>query len=124
LFIIVFFQVNTSLTNLNLSENGMGTEAGIAIAKSLEVLDFQLQCFVIKNSLTTSKLIFFVLPSIMQVNKRRQRAWISAALLLAADDNISANPLRNSLDALHPLICEFAGNHSPISTISVFCLPK
>jgi hypothetical protein len=32
-----FLQVNTSLTNLNLNENWMGPEAGIAIAKSLEV---------------------------------------------------------------------------------------
>ena len=50
---------------------------------------------------------------------RRQRAWISAALLFAAETKLSANPLRNSLDALHPLICEFAGNHFHIDNFCV-----
>jgi hypothetical protein len=45
---------------------------------------------------------------------RRQRAWMSAALLFAADAKLSANPLRTSLWDLHPLICEFAGKHSNI----------
>ena len=45
---------------------------------------------------------------------RRQRAWISAALLFAADAKLSTNPLRTSLWDLHPLICEFAGKHSSI----------
>jgi hypothetical protein len=48
----------------------------------------------------------------MLASWRRQRAWISAALLFAADDKLSANPLSTSLWDLHPLICEFAGKHS------------
>ena len=50
----------------------------------------------------------------MLASWRRQRAWISAALLFAADAKLSANPLRTSLWDLHPLICEFAGKHSNI----------
>jgi hypothetical protein len=47
----------------------------------------------------------------MLASWRRQRAWISAAPLFAADDMLSGNPLSTSLWDLHPLICEFVGKY-------------
>jgi hypothetical protein len=59
---------------------------------------------------------------------RHECAWISAAVILAADINLSTHPLRSSLDSLQPLICQFAGiNYIVLGTctypniVLIFC---